>query len=319
MSGYIHYSRSACSLDDINSTIAVDGFDSESFRQQMVSANSAIRDPRQANAVHQPFVIPSGRGGPSVCAPVCTPAEHDVLASTAHAVGGAATMALAELVIDQKIADNVGNLNTFGGNGIGAAAVTSSHVLRTIAKYDQAVADYEQLRNHRAAPRTLKGKQMAVKRAYQEMATELNRRSLNLLHKNAFRTQEVKNLNGRVVRESIPVQNTADVQKLAKFARVARVAGPGFIALDGALRYNTVQNKRLDNDPTWKREAFVQAGGFAAGIATGAAIGLTIGGLIVFSPVGLIIGFAAAGAMAVIVDKGFQAALGTTYDWVVDD
>ncbi len=56
------------------------------------------------------------------------------------------------------------------------------------------------------------------------------------------------------------------MQKLAKLAKFGKIAGPGFIVLDGALRTHKVANMYQENNAQWKREAVIQAGGFAAGI-----------------------------------------------------
>jgi hypothetical protein len=63
-------------------------------------------------------------------------------------------------------------------------------------------------------------------------------------------------------------------------------------------------------DPAWKREAVVQTGAFASGVAAGVVIAFAVS----ITPVGLVIGLVAAGAMAVAVDHGAQSFFGKVYD-----
>jgi hypothetical protein len=86
---------------------------------------------------------------------------------------------------------------------------------------------------------------------------------------------------------------------------------PGFIVLDGHLRANSVYHKRKAGNPEWKREAVVQTGAFAAGIAAGVGIAF----IITASPVGLVIGLVAAGALAVGADYVAQGFFDKAYDW----
>ena len=126
--------------------------------------------------------------------------------------------------------------------------------------------------------------------------------------------RQTTNATGRPVWESIPVRDTADVQKLARFAKVGRVAGPGFILLDGYLRANSVHHAWKNGDPAWKREAVVQSGAFAGGIAAGAAIGFVIA----LTPVGLAVAVVAAGAVAVGSNYLLKGIFGDLYDLVTE-
>jgi hypothetical protein len=220
-------------------------------------------------------------------------------------------MALADLLWETKLPERVGDLNTFGGNGIGAMAKTSSRMLEHIAHYDEVLREYEALRNHRAAPSTLNRKQAELARAFERMNESLNRRGQQLLYKNIFPTRETLNQTGRVVRESIPVMNNLDVQKLSKLAKAGRMLGPGFILLDGYIRANSVYHMRKAGNPEWKREAVVQAGAFATGIGAGVGIAFIIS----LTPVGLVLGLVAAGTAAVAADYTSQGLIGEIYDW----
>ncbi len=109
---------------------------------------------------------------------------------------------------------------------------------------------------------------------------------------------------------SIPISSHPDVQKLAKLAKFGKIAGPGFMVLDGALRTHKVANMYQENNAQWKREAVIQAGGFAAGIAAGVFIVFMIG----FAPVGIVVGLVAAGAMAIAADRLATNAITAGYE-----
>lgn len=220
-------------------------------------------------------------------------------------------MGLANLLWDTKIPDVVGDLNTFGGNGMGAVVAQSSRVLRVIDEYDLALKYYEDLKNHRAAPATVTAAKMKAEAAFKKMNQVLNEKSLNYLNTNTFDMRQTTNATGRTVWESIPVRDTADVQKLSRLAKVGRVAGPGFIVLDGYLRANDVHHAWKNNDPNWKRKAVVQGTSFGMGLVVGSAIGLVIA----VTPVGLAIGLVAAGAAAVGMDYAVKEGVGRLYDW----
>ena len=146
--------------------------------------------------------------------------------------------------------------------------------------------------------------------AFKEMNQILHAKSLNYLNNNTFKMRQTTNAAGRPVWESIPVRDTADVQKLAKLAKVSRVAGPGFIVLDGYLRANDVHHAWKNDDPNWECKAVVQSVSFGAGIGAG----IFIGAVIALTPVGLIIGVVAGGAAAVGVDYAVKDRVGKMYD-----
>ena len=80
--------------------------------------------------------------------------------------------------------------------------------------------------------------------------------------------------------------------------------------LDGYLRANAVYHMRRNGDPEWKKEAWVQTGSFAVGLAVGAGIGLAVA----FTSAGLLIAIVAGGAAGLGVDYGSRAFLRTTYE-----
>ncbi len=100
------------------------------------------------------------------------------------------------------------------------------------------------------------------------------------------------------------------MQKLAKLAKFGKIAGPGFMVLDGALRTHKVANMYQENNAQWKREAVIQAGGFAAGVAAGVFIVFMIG----FAPVGIVVGLVAAGVAAIISDRIATGLITKSYD-----
>ncbi|WP_339806753.1 hypothetical protein, partial [uncultured Marinobacter sp.] len=262
---------------------------------------------------NKPLVVPSSGQGDSVCiAPLkaCTAEEQQTLSHLSHYAGGAATMGLANLLWDTKIAQYVGDLNTFGGNGMGAAAAQSNRVLSAINDYDLANKRYEDLKNHRASPAMINSAKMQADAAFKKMNRVLNDKSLNYLNNNTFGMRQTTNAAGRTVWESIPVADTADVRKLTGLAKVARVAGPGVVVFDGYLRASSVHRSWKNNDPNWQRKAVVEGSSFGLGILAGAVIGTVIA----VTPVGLAIGIVVAGATAVGVDYAVKDFAGWMYD-----
>ena len=310
MTDYLHYSDAQHSLDDIGNS-ACHGAMDDNTKAQLYTANPHIQQPTGPNYHCSPILLPGSVTSRSQL-PQCTPQEHQRLNSLSAYAGGAATMALAELVDELKVPSFAGDLNTFGGNGIGAAAQASSFMMGDIAHYDTLLKEYHDLKNHRAAPATLIQHEAKLKRAFKKMNVSLNQRGQHILHKHAGKTKEVLNARGRVGYQSIPVGSQADVQKLAKLAKFGKVAGPGFIALDGFFRYDKVATMRQKNNEKWKREAVVQIGGFVGGIAAGTAIAFVVG----FSAPGIIIGVIAAGVLAVAADYIATGLLGSTYDFI---
>jgi hypothetical protein len=175
--------------------------------------------------------------------------------------------------------------------------------------YDMLLKQYHDLKNRRAVPATMMRKEVELNRAYQKMSGSLNQRGQHILHKHVSNIKEVLNAKGRVGYEPIPISSQINVQRLATLAKVGKVAGPGFILLDGYLRYDKVAGMYEQNNASWKCEAFIQTGGFAAGVFIVFVIG--------FAPVGLVVGIVTAGAAAVIADKTATGLISNTYDFLV--
>ncbi|ODB82667.1 hypothetical protein A3194_18020 [Candidatus Thiodiazotropha endoloripes] len=217
----------------------------------------------------------------------------------------------AEQAVGDRILPIAGTVNTFS-SGAGAALLTSSvKLVDSIENYDGYLKQYEDLRNHKAAPVTIAKKEQELDRAFDEMSGALEDKKQPLLERNSFGTKENINQNGRVVRESVPVSNCDDAQKLMKFAKLGRIAGPALIVIDGVFRAKSVIENYNSNDPSWKREAVVQSVGFTAGMAAG----VVIGAAIAFSPIGLVAGVVVGGAAAIGADIGVKVVAEKIYDW----
>ncbi len=309
MAGYLHYPTSPCSINDIAKQTCIDPNTIEEYTSTLNAANSRIANPNSKQMV-RPFILPKSSSNSAIHIPACTPEEHHTLKYLSASIGGAGVMALADLLWETKIPSVVSDLNTFGGNGMGAAARASGLILNDIAHYDKVLSEYEGLRNHGAVQATLARKEPEVKRAFTKMNNRLNAKGQQILKKHAVKTREVLNQTGRVVRESIPISSHADVQKLAKFAKGARILGPGAILLDGYFRANNVVHEYKNNNPEWKRSAVVQTASFGLGIGAGIFIGF------VFAPAfgGIIFTLAVAGTVGVIADKVTQIVIEKAYD-----
>ncbi|MCG8000115.1 MAG: hypothetical protein JAY99_11350 [Candidatus Thiodiazotropha lotti] len=188
---------------------------------------------------------------------------------------------------------------------------SSVKLVDSIENYDGYLKQYEDLRNHKAAPVTIAKKEQELARAFDEMSGALEDKKQPLLERNSFGTKENINQNGRVVRESVPVSNCGDAQKLMKFAKLGRIAGPASVVLDAALRTKTVREKYNANDPSWKREAVTESISFIGGIG----VGVFIGGAIALTPVGLVAGMVIGGAAAIGADHYINAGIGSMFDW----
>lgn len=314
MASSIYYPRTVTSSQQIARNTCPADMTSEEFEHKFLSENRLSAGSNSICPPNRPLAVPSSDRSDTVSiGPIqaCTPEEQNTLAHLSQYAGGAAVMGLADMLWDTKIPDVLGDLNTFGGNGMGAAVAQSNKVLGAINKYDHANKHYEDMKNHRAAPRMVNAAKLRAQAAFKEMNQILHAKSLNYLNNNSFRMRQTTNAAGRTVWESIPVRDTADVQKLTRFAKIGRVAGPGFIVLDGYLRANDVYHSRKNNDPNWERKAVVQSVSFGAGIGAG----IFIGAVIAFTPVGLAIGIVAGGAAAVGADYLVKDLVGRVYDW----
>jgi len=318
MTDFIYYPQSN---NQTLSNIANDTCRNEAEQQDhlsaLINANPRIASAAAPMSNRKPIIIPNGAASCGASQILnCTPQEHETLHTLSYALGGAGVMTLANLVWETKLPESIGYLNTFGGAGIGAGQSASNFILKDVANYDRLLAEYEDLKNHRGPNNTgpkhrMLAKKAELDRAFQRMNNTLNRKGQAILHKNAFKTRETLNKTGRVVRESIPVSSVPEVKQLASFAKHAKILGPGAILIDGYFRANQVNHLYKNNDPAWKRAAFVQGASFAAGIGAGLVIGA------IFAPAlgGIILTVAMAGTAGIIMDKLAQTLAENTYDY----
>lgn len=312
MTSSVYYPRTLTTLGDLSDQLCPKDESSDAFRQRFLSINGGgtVQD-RCAPA--RPVVVPSAGQSHSVSlGPLkgCTAEEQGTLAELSHYAGGAAVMGTARLVSQLRLNEIMANMMTYGGGGISAAAALSDKVLSSIHYYDHVNAEYQKLKNHRAAPSTLRTMERVVQRAFDKMNRELHARSLNYLNNTAFGMRQTTTVTGRQAWESIPVADAVDVQRLSRFAKAARIAGPGVVVLDGGLRTHTVYNAWQSGNPEWKRTAVVEGGSFALGIGAGVAVGLALA----ITPVGLVLGIVAGGAAAVGADNFFKRLMNMIYD-----
>jgi len=327
MSQAILYSKSPCSLKSIAHSTCPSGISQEAYEHLLLNSNNRAVNIDSMMVKNKPVYLSAQDTQKQRVTNLhrieaCTREEQEVLSNLSLYAGGNAVMGLASLLWDTKIPDIVGDLNTFGGNGMGAAVAKSSNLMGAIDNYDKALKEFEDLKNHRAAPRSIRGAKIRVESAFRAMNEEfsrmsssyLNRSSNKMMDKAQFGMRTSSNARGKQIWQSIPVSDNADIQKLAKLAKVGRAAGPGFIVLDGYIRLSNVNNMKKENNPAWKREAFVQGASFAVGIAAGAAIGAVL----VPTIAGLAIAIVAAGAVALFVDYAARTIFGALWDLVTE-
>jgi hypothetical protein len=309
MTNLLYYPNSPLSLNDIAENICQRPDDKEGLAQSIAKVNYC-ESTDNLSPTHQGIIIPGSNSSACIQKPILTPEESRHLSFMAAAMGGTRVMAMADLLSQTKVLDHIGNAGTFTGGASMGAVKTSDYVLNAIRQYDDALSHYEALKNHSAAPATLQREAPKVKKAFDQMNHALNQKGMNQLEKHAFKTRQVKNLNGRIVTESIPVSNNAEVQALKRFAQKARYAGKGLVVLDAGLRVNSVyQHYQTGKD--WKREAVVQTAGFAAGISVATAFITMVS---VATPLGLVLAIAVSGAAAFGVDWGAKTVSGIAYD-----
>lgn len=308
MSTLLHYPQQACSLDSIIAASQCATDEQADFEKRIKQANTA----HKANL--SSIIIPDRQAMPKSVFNQLSHKQHQTLRNLTQQYGGAAVMSLAQMFDHHQVNHYLSNINTFGSNGMGAAVASTGQVLQKVHHYQVALEEFENYRNHNAAPATQQRLKLKTENAFKEMSRTLRHRNMSLLEKNRFKQKQVKNMSGRIVNKSIPISQLDDVQKLSRFAKTARVLGPGLIALDGGLRYNKVRLMKKNNDPLWKREAIVQSASFAAGVAAGVIIGAFVAPIAGSLLLVLVIG----GAAGLATDAAFQRATGKAYDFLAN-
>ncbi|WP_221797152.1 hypothetical protein [Oceanobacter mangrovi] len=305
MSSLLIYSQRQSTFDQVSADFSKVSTDRMKAANHHLPSNGYV-------AAGSPVLIPGNTPSP-INVNQCPREDHNVLMHMAMTAGGVATAALAELLESSRLMDFTSDANTFTGGGVGGASAIADKLLSLVQSYDKAVMEFEDLRNHRAAPATLERARVKLQIAFQEMNEEFNRRGQKVLQRHISHMEQITNQTGRVVQRSIPLANNVEMQRLAKMAKFGKIAGPGFIAFDGALRYNKVYQMRRNNNSQWKREAVIQGAGFAAGILAG----VIIGAMIVPTAAGVAFGLVVAGGAAYIADKAVSIISSRIYDGVM--
>ncbi|ARU59014.1 hypothetical protein OLMES_5027 [Oleiphilus messinensis] len=249
------------------------------------------------------IILPQKNQQPSIhAARLATELSPDAkltLSQVSRSIGGDMTMALA-VVID-KIRKYKADMNTFGGAALGTAASRADDFLKALNIYDKAISEFEQLRNHRAAPQTLKRARANIDEAYKLLQFKFKRELEQVLKTYTSSTKSTSLIpisqRGRTVFYSVPVNSAPTSQSLARLGKFGKVLGPGFIALDAYFRYETVMNEYRSGG-NWQRELFAQGMGFTSGVILGMmSLSLLLG------PFGLVLGIFIAGSLAIVVDR----------------
>ncbi|ARU55600.1 hypothetical protein OLMES_1525 [Oleiphilus messinensis] len=242
--------------------------------------------------------------------PSLTPEARRNLSIIANQIGGDATVALAYVI--EQVNAHLSDMNTFGGAGMGAAATKASDFMQALNRYDRAVHQFENLRNHRAAPSTMQRAQTAINEAYIALQTKFNGELNKVLENYVSKTKTVPLSAGvpksRTAFRSMPLKSAPIVKSLATFGRYAKILGPAAIAADGYFRYDTVMDV-YNSGGNWHRELYAQSAGFTTGIGLGV-LGLTF----LLGPFGWILGILLAGTLAVVVDRSVVWGTKQVYD-----
>ncbi|MBU6442133.1 MAG: hypothetical protein KGM87_12975 [Betaproteobacteria bacterium] len=244
--------------------------------------------------------------------------------------GGAATVALAELSVD---------LRNHAANGLSVAQAAADTYRGRMDRFLEAMTRHQETIDayHRAtrtgAPDGVP--RAAARAALQRSGAELNSmfgQELALMTRNWY-PRATMLVSGRVVvpdrvRQQpkisrLDVRSKAQAWKLAELATKARYLGRGVVAIDLGLRVQNVYDVKQSGGD-WYRQAFVEAGGFAAGAGTGVALtGVTLAALelvVAATPAGwvLIVGGLAAAAVvaagSVVMSSAGEQVLGNLYD-----
>ena len=219
-------------------------------------------------------------------------------------------MGIVNFLDESGLLETLGYGNTFMG-GTGAALQSSgSAILNTLYAYEAALKEYEQLKGHGAAPYTRTLANQRAQAAFHQLDHLLKSKGMNAIRNTPVKTRMTTTATGRPAVESIPLSDHGDVRRLEKFAKMARVVGPGLIILDGALRVNNVRQAYREDREEWQKLAVQQSAGFVAGVIGGLLIGLVVVAL----PVGLVGGILFGGLAAIGIDEGVKKIVGDIYD-----
>ncbi len=193
-----------------------------------------------------------------------------------------------------------GDLNTYGGAGVGNTVNRVSGIYRAIADIDSALVELKNTPRPQRAAAVQK-----VRRLYKHLHENFGFELKQILARNAAKikkghplmsSQRGINLAGGRRTKHLPLTNTNSVKNLSRFATAGRIAGKGIIMLDLGLRGRTIYNQ-WESGGAWQRELFGQTVGFGASfISAGIAFSLMLG------PFGVVLAIILAGVVAVGAD-----------------
>ena len=189
----LHYPQNARTLNEVARQVCTDPSGIDNYVQLLAQANR-----RQADAplpLHTPVILPDSQTGAPINAtsiPICSFQENQRLAALSRQLGGAGTLALADLVweITKDGVHNTwqfskDNLTTFAGGGGAALVKTSNMILNSIDHYERELAAYELLKNHGARPETLARREVSLRKAFNQMQQTLDRKGQTFLHEHS--------------------------------------------------------------------------------------------------------------------------------------
>jgi len=192
-----------------------------------------------------------------------------------------------------------GDLNTYGGAGVGNATMRAGGLYKAIDDVDKALLEL------RKTPKAQQPQQIAkIRQLYKNLHEKFGFELKNILARNAskikkghplMRPQRGINL-ALGGSKRLPLTNANNIKAVSKFAIAGKVVGKGIIFLDLTLRARIVKNQWETGGP-WQRELFGQTAGFGLSFAAaGIAFSLLLG------PLGVILAIIVSGAIAVGAD-----------------
>ena len=131
MASAIYYPRSILSPQEVSRTACPANIASDDFERRLIAANFPNPNSQMLCAPNRPLVIPPPDQRTCVgISPVlaCSSEEHRTLSQLSRHAGGATVMGMANFLFGINIPNIIGDLNTFGGNGMGAALAQSNTV-----------------------------------------------------------------------------------------------------------------------------------------------------------------------------------------------
>ncbi len=316
----LHYPQHCRTLTDVAQQACINPNDIDNYAQVLAKAN--YKQPNDILSPFTPVILPENRPGSSldstVRIPRCTVNENKRLATLNRQIGGAGTLALADLVweITKDGAHNAWqfskqNATTFGSGGGVALVQTSNMLLNSIDEYQRELTLSENLIGHNAADPTIKRQKIKEKAAFDRMYRTLDRKGQQFMHKYTVKTRQVKSLTGKIMTQSIPLSDSTYYRNLTNLAKMGKVVAPGLVLLDGYLRYDGVIDMYRANNPKWKRQAVVETTSFTAGLLAAGAIASIV---VAMTPAGLLVGFVVGGMAAVGFDLMAKETIGVIYD-----